>query len=300
MVIINDNYMLNKKAKAARLSVFSNAFLIIMNLTAGLISGSVSIISEAIHTFIDLLAAIMAFFSVKIADSPPDDRHPYGHGKYENISGVVEAVLIFVASGWIIYHAIQRLTSEQTIDHNGLTLGFIVMIISALVDLFVSRHMYRVAKDTDSIALKADALHLSVHVYTSLGIGVSLLVIYFTGWDFLDPVAAIVVAAFILKEAFEILVEAFKPLTDNALPEEEQKLIIETIESFKSEQMNFHMVRTRKAGSNRELDFHLEVPGNMSVKESHDLCDKIESELKNKLPNLEITIHVEPIEKTKT
>jgi len=288
--------MLGKKAKAARLSVFSNAFLIVMNLTVGLISGSVSIISEAIHTFMDMLAAIMAYFSVKIADSPPDKEHPYGHGKYENISGVVEALLIFAASGWIIYHSINRLTSEKELDHTGLTLGFIVMIISAVIDLFVSRYMYRIAKETDSIALKADALHLSVHVYTSLGIGVSLLVIYFTGWYFLDPIAAIVVAAFILKEAFEILVEAFKPLIDNALPEEEQKLIIETINKFKSGNMSYHMLRTRKAGSDRELDFHMEVPGNMSVKESHDLCDKIEKELKKELPNLEITIHVEPIE----
>lgn len=287
--------MIGKKAKAARLSVFSNAFLIVMNLTVGLISGSVSIISEAIHTFIDMLAAIMAYFSVKIADSPPDKEHPYGHGKYENISGVVEALLIFVASGWIIYHSVTRLTSEHALEHSGLTLGFIVMVVSALVDLFVSRYMYRIAKETDSIALKADALHLSVHVYTSLGIGFSLLVIYFTGWDFLDPVAAIVVAAFILKEAFEILVEAYKPLIDNALPEEEQKLIIETIDKFTSKDMGYHMVRTRKAGSDRELDFHLEVPGNMSVKKSHALCDNIEEELKKKLPNLEITIHVEPI-----
>lgn len=289
--------MIGKKAKAARLSVFSNAFLIVMNLTVGLISGSVSIISEAIHTFIDLLAAIMAYFSVKIADSPPDKEHPYGHGKYENISGVVEALLIFVASGWIIYHAVSRLTSEHIIDHTGLTLGFIVMVISAGVDLVVSRHMYRVAKETDSIALKADALHLSVHVYTSLGIGISLLVIYFTGWNFLDPIAAIVVASFILKEAFEILVEAYKPLIDNALPEEEQTLIIDTINKLKSDKMSFHMLRTRKAGSDRELDFHMEVPGNMTVKESHDLCDNIEKELKKRLPNLEITIHVEPIEK---
>ena len=288
--------MIGKKAKAARLSVFSNAFLIVLNLTVGLISGSVSIISEAIHTFIDMLAAIMAYFSVKIADSPPDKEHPYGHGKYENISGVVEALLIFIASGWIIYHSIERLRGDHIIDHKWLTLGFIVMVISALIDLVVSRHLYRVAKETDSVALKADALHLSVHVYTSLGIGISLLVIYFTGWDFLDPVAAIVVAAFILKEAFEILVEAFKPLIDNALPEEEQKLIIETIDKFKSNQMSYHMLRTRKAGSDREVDFHLEVPGDMSVKESHDLCDKIEGELKKKLPNLEITIHVEPID----
>jgi len=287
--------MSNKKAKAASLSIISNTFLIIMNLAVGLISGSVSIISEAIHTFIDLLAAIMAYFSVKIADSPPDERHPYGHGKFENISGVVEALLIFVASGWIIYHAIQRLTTEHIIDHSGLTLGFIVMVVSALIDLFVSRHLYKVAKETDSIALKADALHLSVHVYTSLGIGVSLAVIYFTGWHFLDPIAAIVVAAFILKEAFEILVEAFKPLIDNSLPEEEVKIITNTIKENTPENMDFHMLRTRKAGSNRELDFHLEVPGDMSVRESHDLCDTIEAVLKEKLPNLEVTIHVEPI-----
>jgi cation diffusion facilitator family transporter len=285
----------NKKTKAARLSVFSNGFLVVMNLTVGLISGSVSIISEAIHTFIDMLAAIMAYFSVRVSDKPADKEHPYGHGKYENISGVVEALLIFVASGWIIYHSISRLTSDHAIDHTGLTLGFLVMVISALVDFVVSRYMYRVAKETDSIALKADALHLSVHVYTSLGIGASLAVIYFTGWNFLDPVAAIVVAAFILKEAFEILVEAFKPLIDNALPEEEQKIIEDTINKFKSKSIKYHMLRTRKAGSNRELDFHLEVDANMTVKESHNLCDKIENELKIKLPNLEITIHVEPI-----
>jgi cation diffusion facilitator family transporter len=288
--------MSNRKAKAARLSVFSNGFLVIMNLIVGIISGSVSIISEAIHTLIDMLAAIMAYFSVKIADSPPDEGHPYGHGKFENISGVVEALLIFVASGGIIWHAIDQLTSSSKIDHTGLTLGFTVMIISAVIDLLVSRHLYRVAKETDSIALKADALHLSVHVYTSLGVGISLAVIYFTGWDFLDPIAAIVVAAFILKEAFEILVEAFKPLTDNALPKEEVEIIRKTLGNYTTAKFDYHMLRTRKAGSNRELDFHLEVPGDMSVRQSHDLCDQIESELKEKLPNMEITIHVEPIE----
>lgn len=288
--------MSGKKAKAARLSVLSNAFLIVMNLTVGIISGSVSIISEAVHTFIDMLAAIMAFFSVKIADSPPDEAHPYGHGKFENISGVVEALLIFVASGGIIWHAINQLTSGSKIDHTGLTLGFIVMIISAIIDLVVSRHLYRVAEQTDSIALKADALHLSVHVYTSLGVGASLGVIYFTGWDFLDPIAAIVVAAFILKEAFEIMVEAFKPLTDNSLPKEEIDIIKKTITNYTKANFDYHMLRTRKAGSNRELDFHLEVPGNMSVSQSHHICDEIEADLRKKLPNLEITIHVEPME----
>ena len=286
---------MSEKTKAARLSIYSNSILIVLNLVVGFLSGSISIISEAVHTLIDLMASVMAYFSVKISDNPADNEHPYGHGKYENISGVVEALLIFVASGWIIYHAIVRLTSpEQIVDHNGLTLGFIVMMISALVNLFVSRKLYKVAKKTDSVALKADALHLSTHVYTSLGVGFSLLLIYFTDWHFLDPVAAIVVASYILKEAFEILIEAFKPLTDNALPEEEQLLIKKVIAKYSGSNESFHMFRSRKAGSNRELDFHLEVPGNMTVTESHKLCDEIENELKQQLPNLQITIHVEP------
>lgn len=285
---------MSQKSKAARLSVFSNSLLIILNLTVGLISGSISILSEAVHTIIDLMAAVMAYFSVKISDNPADEEHPYGHGKYENVSAVVEALLIFVASGWIIYHAIIRLINpSQIVDHAGLTLGFIVMIISAFINLLVSRQIYKVAKKTDSIALKADALHLSTHVYTSLGVGLSLLLIYFTDWHFLDPVAAIVVASYILKEAFEILVDAFKPLTDNALPEDEQILLKEVLNKYINND-NYHMFRSRKAGSNRELDFHLEVDGDMSVTDSHQLCDEIENDLKNVLPNLQITIHVEP------
>ena len=285
-----------KKTKTARLSIWSNSFLIVLNTAVGLFSGSVSILSEAVHTFIDLLAAVMAYFSVKISETPADENHPYGHGKFENVSGVVEALLIFVASGWIIFHAVTRLIEgNENIGNLGLGLGFVVMLFSAVINLFVSRRMYKVAKETDSVALKADALHLSTHVYTSAGVGISLLVIYFTGWHFLDPVAAIVVASYILKEAFEILVEAFRPLTDNALPSEELSLIDKVIQKQLSKtEMDYHMLRTRKAGSNREVDFHLEVPGNMTVSDSHDLCDRIEEEIKEKLPSIKVTIHVEP------
>jgi len=286
---------LSVKTKTARLSIWSNTTLIVLNAVVGLLSGSVSILSEAIHTLIDLMAAVMAYYSIKIAEKPADKEHPFGHGKFENISGVVEAVLIFIASGWIIYHAVTRLIQgEQMIGVQGLTLGFIVMMASALINLFVSRRLYRVAKETDSIALKADALHLSTHVYTSAGVGISLAVIYFTGWHFLDPIAAIVVASYILKEAFEILIEAFKPLADASLPPEEIQLIEETIKNNLGKAVDFHMLRARKAGSNREADFHLEVPGNMSVLESHDLCDRIEHKLQSQLPKLKVTIHVEP------
>jgi cation diffusion facilitator family transporter len=286
---------MSTKSRTARLSIFSNTALIIMNTVVGLISGSVSILSEAVHTIVDLIAAVMAYYSVKMSDKPADEGHPFGHGKFENISGVIEALLIFVASGWIIYHAVIRLIGgEQIIGNEGLTLGFIVMMVSAFINLVVSRRLYRVAKETDSIALKADALHLSTHVYTSAGVGISLAVIYFTGWHFLDPIAAIVVASYILKEAFEILIEAFKPLTDNSLPEEEQLLIKEIIKKRTSKNMSFHMLRTRKTGSDREIDFHLEVPGDMHVDDAHTLCDDIEEEIKDSLANVKVTIHVEP------
>lgn len=287
---------MSTKSRTARLSIFSNTALIVLNTAVGLLSGSVSIISEAVHTVIDLLAAIMAYYSVKISDKPADEAHPFGHGKFENVSGVVEALLIFGASGWIIHHSIIRLIEgEQVIGNQGLTLGFIVMMASAFINLIVSRRLYRVAKETDSIALKADALHLSTHVYTSTGVGISLAVIYFTDWYFLDPIAAIVVASYILKEAFEILIEAFKPLTDNSLPEEEQLLIKEIISQNISKEMSYHMLRTRKTGSYREIDLHLEVPGDMTVTRSHELCDKIEDEMKDGLANVKITIHVEPL-----
>lgn len=286
---------MNKKVKTARLSIYSNSLLIVLNLIVGIISGSVSIISEAVHTVIDLLAAIMAYFSVKISDKPADPKHPFGHGKYENISGVIEALLIFIASGWIIHNAVNRLINgEQMIGEYGLTLGFIVMMVSAIVNLIVSKKLYKVARETDSIALKADALHLSTHVYTSAGVGVSLAVIYFTGWHFLDPIAAIVVASYILKEAIEILIEAFQPLADAALPADEVSRIQSTILNNLGFAKDYHMLRTRKMGSNREVDFHLEVPGNMTVSDSHHLCDLIESELQKELPNLKVTIHVEP------
>lgn len=286
---------MSKKVKTAKLSIYSNSLLIVLNLVVGLFSGSVSIISEAVHTIIDLLAAIMAYFSVKISDKPADRKHPFGHGKYENISGVIEALLIFIASGWIIHNAVNRLIDgEQMIGEYGLTLGFIVMMISAIVNLIVSQKLYKVARETDSIALKADALHLSTHVYTSAGVGISLAVIYFTGWHFLDPIAAIVVASYILKEAIEILIEAFQPLADAALPLEEVSRIQSTIQNNLGFAKDYHMLRTRKMGSNREVDFHLEVPGDMTVSDSHDLCDLIESELQKELPKLKVTIHVEP------
>ena len=163
---------MNRKVRAARLSVLSNSLLIAIKVIVGILSGSVSILSEAIHSFMDLLAALISFFSVRISDTPADERHPYGHGKFENISGVIEAILIFIASGWIIFEAIRKMLHPHEIEKIGL--GIVVMAISATVNFFVSRKLYKVAKSMDSIALEADALHLKVDVYTSLGVAAGL------------------------------------------------------------------------------------------------------------------------------
>lgn len=282
---------MNKKIAVARLSIISNSVLIILKLAAGLISGSVSIISEAIHSFMDLLAAVIAFFSVRISDRPADSKHPYGHGKFENISGVVEAILIFVAAIWIIYEAIKKLLQPGEIE--SLQIGFIVMMISATVNFFISRKLYKVAKETDSIALEADALHLKTDIYTSLGVAVGLLLIWFTGFHLLDPIIAILVAMLILKESFMLFRRAYGPLLDTALSENEVRIIKQIVDAKCSEKFTYHHFRTRRAGTYKYVDFHLNVPSEMTVKEAHDFCDAIEVDIKKSIDFIEVTIHVE-------
>lgn len=266
-----------------------------MKVIAGIISGSVSIISEAIHSGMDLLAAIIAFFSVSVSDTPPDARHPYGHGKIENVSGVIEAFLIFVAAIWIIYEAIHKILNPTGVEQVGI--GTVVMATAALVNFLVSRRLYKVARETDSIALEADALHLKTDVYTSVGVATGLLLILITDWHFIDPIIAIGVAVLILKESYVLLRNAFFPLIDTSLSEEENEIIRDEINGRK---LHFHNLKTRKSGHYRFADLHLELPENMALKEVHRICDEIENELNNKLKNLEITIHVEPVSPEKS
>jgi len=291
---------MNKKVKVASLSIASNTSLIILKVIAGIMSGSVSIISEAIHSMMDLLAAIIAFFSVRVSGNPPDKEHPYGHGKFENISGVTEALLIFAAAVWIIYEAVKKIITRSPIEEVPIGIG--VMAISAIVNLIVSRNLYKVAKETDSIALEADALHLKTDVYTSVGVAAGLSVIWIIELFFhktvtiIDPIVAIFVALLILKESFHLLKSAYKPLIDTALPENEVIRINEIIGECLSEEMSFHRVRTRKSGFIRHVDFHLDLPGNTSLRDAHSLCDTIEEKIKNAYPYIEVEIHTEPIE----
>jgi cation diffusion facilitator family transporter len=282
---------MNQKTNAARLSIFSNTGLIVLKLVVGIISGSVSIISEAIHSFMDLLASVIAYFSVRISDKPADIRHPYGHGKFENVSGVAEAMLIFIAAGWIIYEAIKKILAPSAVENIGI--GFGVMIISGIVNFFISNRLYTVAKKTNSIALEADALHLKTDVYTSFGVAIGLALLWITGIHMLDPIIAIFVALLILKESFTLFIKAYAPLLDSTLPQEDVDKIIQIIQNHCTNTMGFHNLRTRKAGNYRYVDFHLNLDGSISVKEAHAICDRIENDIYSEFEQIEVSIHVE-------
>ncbi len=281
---------MNAKVSVARLSILSNTLLIIMKLAAGILSGSVSIISEAIHSSMDLVAALIAFFSVSVSDNPPDSRHPYGHGKIENISGVIEALLIFLAALWIIFEAVKKLI-EGTFELDSIAIGSAVMVVSAIVNIFVSRRLYKVARETNSVALEADALHLKTDVYTSLGVAVGLGLIMLTGINWFDPVVAILVALFIIRESYHLMKKAFTPLLDTAWEDDEISVLEHTLNDL---EVNYHDLRTRVAGNYRFVDLHIQIPQDESVGHAHDYCDKIEDELTSKYNNLTVTIHVEP------
>jgi cation diffusion facilitator family transporter len=281
---------MNAKVRIARLSILSNFLLIVMKLIVGLISGSVSIISEAIHSSMDLIAAMIAFMSVRVSDNPPDQRHPYGHGKIENISGVIEAILILLAAIWIIFEALRKLLGEK-IELDSIALGSAIMLISAIVNSIVSRRLYKVARATNSVALEADALHLKTDVYTSLGVALGLGLIIITGINWLDPVVAILVALFIIRESFYLMKKAFTPLLDTAWGEEDIEKLEKMLESL---EVSYHDLRTRVAGNYRFIDLHIEIPEDVSVGNAHRYCDKIENVLTGNYENLTVTIHVEP------
>ncbi|HQH41450.1 MAG TPA: cation diffusion facilitator family transporter [Bacteroidales bacterium] len=281
--------MKTKKTNVARLSVASNSFLIIIKVLAGIVTGSVSILSEAIHSSIDLVAAVIAFFSVKVSDTPPDRNHPYGHGKFENVSGVIEAALIFVAAIWIIIEAVKKLLGESTVEAIGW--GGLVMFLSAIVNFLVSRRLYKVARETDSVALEADALHLKTDVLTSLGVGVGLLLIWITDIHLLDPLIAISVAGLIIFEAWQLLRKAYSPLLDSSLGDEDIRTIHQVVNEHSFE---LHNLRTRKAGNYKFVDMHIEMAGSKTLDEVHEHCNQIEEDLKKRIPHVDVQIHVEP------
>ena len=284
------------KQRTARLSVLSNTGLVLMKFVIGFAVGSVSIISEAIHSSMDLIAAVIAFFSVRKSAEPPDAAHSFGHGKFEDISGLIEAVLIFVAAVVIIYEAAVKLLGHTSVELQPemLIFGIAVMGISALANWYVSHHLMQVAKQSESIALESDAWHLRTDVYTSLGVFAGLVLIKLTGNPIFDPLVALCVAVVIMKAAYDLTRRSLFDLSDHSIPEADEQRIKEIICQHSSIYAGFHDLRTRRSGPEIFIEFHLVVPGDISVTASHDLTDHLESDLNTEYPRATITIHVEP------
>jgi len=288
-----------RKTRVAWLSVTSNAVLVAAKLVIGLLIGSVAVVSEAIHSGIDLVAAVIALVAVRTANKAPDQAHPFGHGKIENLSGAIEALLIFLAAGWIVYEAVEKLLHPQLLEAPGWGVG--VMAASAAANLYVSRQLFKVGRETDSIALMADGWHLRTDVYTSAGVMAGLGLVMLGGWlmpttnlGWLDPVAAIAVALLIVKAAWDLTLQAVRDLLDESLPPEDLRTIQDAVAQTGPGICSLHRLRTRKSGPMRFVDFHLAVEPNLTVAASHELADKVTAAINARLPGTNVTVHVEP------
>ncbi|MEF9934497.1 MAG: cation diffusion facilitator family transporter [Clostridium sp.] len=279
------------KKSAALLSIVSNTFLIIFKVVAGVLMGSISVLSEAIHSSLDLVASVIAYISIRKSLEPSDKEHPYGHGKFENVSGFIEALLIFIAAGIIIYEAINKMF--KSIDVNNIYVGMIVMLISAGVNFVISMILFKISKREESIALEADAMHLLTDVFTSIGVCVGLLLLKLTGIQIIDPIVAILVALLIIKASIDLTKRSLIDLVDTSLPSEEIH-VIESLIDANPDITSHHNLRTRKSGKNREIDFHIKVNPSLSVVDAHVISHDIKKSIEDTLPNSNIIVHIEP------
>lgn len=285
--------MAHLKVSTARLSIVSNTALILAKLAVGSITGSVSILADAFHSGADLLAAIIAFLTVRASRKPPDLDHPYGHGKFENLSGVAEALLILPASGWIAYEAVQKLIHGGELSHLGL--GIWMMAVSAAVNLVVSRRLFRVARATDSPALEADAVHLQTDIYSSLAVVAGLVLVTLTGVTALDPLLALLVSAAMAKMAWDLMRPSLDVLVDRRLPRHEVAQV-ERVLDADSRVLGYHKLRTRKSGGHRHVDVHVQLADDLTLLEAHQVTEEVEDKVRQALPNTQVIMHPEPFE----
>ncbi|MDD5127494.1 MAG: cation diffusion facilitator family transporter [Dehalococcoidales bacterium] len=282
-----------RRSHAAKVSLLVIIGLIALKVTAGIISGSLSILAQAADSSLDLVAVLITFFAVRAAVKPADSEHPFGHGKLENLGAVAQGLLLLVASGSIIFSAIHRIIAGTTIEYSETGIG--VMIVSIIASIFLSRYLHRVAQEEDSAVLDANAHNIAFDVYSAAAVLVGLTVLRLTGLVIIDSILAIIVALFILRVAYGIFKHSVGALIDVRLPEEEESVIRASItEHGGKELVGFHKLRTRKAGNQRYVDVHVVVPRKAHVEDAHHLADHLEHDIKTRLLRASVVIHVEP------
>jgi cation diffusion facilitator family transporter len=277
-------------------SIVSNSILIILKLFAGAVTGSVAILTEAIHSSVDLIASLIAFFSVRQAEEPADAEHRYGHEKFENVAAAAEGVLILVGAGVIIYASAHALVQGPHLESLGF--GIAVVAFASLVNLLVSAWLFRRARQTESPALEADASHLRTDAYTSLGVLVGLALVQWTGMEWLDPAVALLIAGAIVVTGLKLVMRSWRVLVDEALPDDELALIREAIAEFgRSEVVGYHQLRTRRAGARRYVDLHVQFSAGTSLEAAHGIAHELQDAIAAKLRGADVLIHLEPEDK---
>jgi non-canonical purine NTP pyrophosphatase (RdgB/HAM1 family) len=281
-----------RKTRAAALSIASNSLLIAIKLAAGAVTGSIAIVTEAIHSGIDLLASVVAFLSVRKAGEPADADHPYGHDKIENLAAVVEGLLILVGAGVIAYESVRRLLDPPGVESLGIGIGAIGF--SMVANVAVSTYLYRQARATDSPALEGDAAHLRTDALTSGGVLVGLVLVETTGADWLDPLIALAVAAVIVVAGVRILTRSSRVLVDEVLPAHELAAIRAVLDDSADEVAGYHKLRARRAGSRRYVDLHVQFRAGTTLDRAHALSHELQAEIRRRLRGADVLIHLEP------
>lgn len=285
--------MIKTKSGAAALSIASNSILIALKLAAGAITGSIAIITEAIHSLIDLVASVIAFISVRKADEPADEEHPYGHEKVENLAANIEGILILVGAAVIVYEATHRLAAGASVESLGV--GIAVMGFSVLANLVVSGVLYRQARVHESPALEGDAAHLRTDALTSAGVLLGLGLVQLTGVDAFDSITALIVAAAIVSAGINIIRRSSGVLVDETLPDAEMDRIEEAIATARTPEVaGYHKLRARRAGRRRHIDFHVQYRSGTTLERAHELAHEMRDSIEAEIPQAEVLIHVEP------
>jgi len=280
------------KTGATKLLIGVVVGLIIFKVVVSLLTGSISILAQAADSLLDLFAGLITFFAIRIAAKPADAEHPYGHGKVEDIAGVVQGILIFITGGLIIYSAIDRIIKGSSIALA--EAGIAVMAVSIVVSIFLSRHLMNVSRRTGSVALEANARNIAADVYSASAVLVGLAIVRFTGINIIDPILAIGVAIYILKIAIDTIRKPVSGLLDETLPSSQQAVIEECLRKHSREVSGFHALRTRRAGNQSYIDLHLVIAKDTRLEQAHQICDRIELEIRSTLHEASVTIHAEP------
>jgi ferrous-iron efflux pump FieF len=285
----------NTKLRAARASIATASGLAVLKLITGLATGSMAVISSAVDSLLDILMSGVNYLAIRQADQPADQSHPFGHGKYETVATLIQSLVITLSGSWIIFESIRRLLNG--VELSRLSGGMVVLLFSTAASWAIARHLRKVAKATDSSALQADSLHFAMDVYTNLALLTGLVLISLFNLPWLDPALSILVGLYIIYEAIKLLRNGLRDVLDEELPEGIRQEITGLIETHRGDLIGYHNLRTRRAGSQKIMDFHLTVCKHLTVNEAHDIADELEKKIEQEILGSDVTIHIEPCQR---